>query len=311
MNEAFGFVRTAYEFISGLEEPWNWIVGLGSIFIVIGVLLWRMLKFVKRDKVAIRERLGKPILKYRPLPGERKLSKEERKRRITIDKKLIEYQENPIYGEEVVHGSGPVIINPFTHRLEEVESRERNFVIADFPVVVNRENWDGDKLYLAATVSMRKAYRWRYRNEAVDDLIIQILMSHLNAIREEKGAEWIRENSTEFIEHFLKVLQTKTPQSTRFSESEKELEELLEKFVKNDPLQGALAKYGGYVTRVYLTKVEPIYEGWQPQATLKVAEAIQAKTGLEELSEALLDPAKADLAIPAASVTVLKTAQQR
>lgn len=311
MNEAFVFVRTAYEFIAGLEEPWNWIVGFGSIFIVIGVLLWRMLKFVKRDKVAIRERLGKPILKYRPLPGEGKLLREERKRRIAIDKKLIEYQENPVYGKEVVHGSGPVIINPFTHRLEEVESRERNFVISDFPIVVDREKWDGDLLSLAVTVSMRKAYRWRYRNEAVDDLIIQILTHHLNSIREKKGEAWIRANNAKFLKHFLKVLQTKTPISTRFSDSEKELEHLLEEFVKNDPLQGVLAKYGGYVTGVYLTKVQPIYEGWQPQATLHVAKAIKVKNELEQLNEIALDPAETDLAIPAASVTMLKTAQQR
>jgi regulator of protease activity HflC (stomatin/prohibitin superfamily) len=288
MNEMMGAVRSFIEIVAGLAEPWNWIVGYGSIFVILGVLAWRTLKFVKRDKVAIRERLGKPLLKYQPLPGEKSLSRNERKRRKTIDKRLIKLQENPHFGQEVVHGSGPVFINPFVHRLEEVESRERNITIDDFPVVMNIKGYEGETIDVGVTVRLMKACRWRYRNEDIDKLIKQILTHYLYKALKEKGAAWVKDNGTEFIAYFLKSVQTKRPDATRLGPADADLQDILDESVKNDSLSGVLAKYGGYVTDAYLIKAKPMFEGWQPQATVKIAEAIGSSTSNPKVKASIL-----------------------
>lgn len=287
MNEVMVAVRSFIEIVAGLAEPWNWIVGYGSIFILLGVLLWRTLKLVKRDKMAIRERLGKPLLIYRPLPGEKRLTRAERKRRKVIDKRLILLQENAIYGREVVHGSGPVFINPFVHGLEEVESRERNISVEDFPIVNKIENFEAETINVGHTLNMRYAVRFRYRNEKVEDLIKQILTHYLNEALEQKGAQWAKENKTAFIKYYLNLVQTHRPDATRLGPADADLQVLLDEFVKNDPLPGALAKYGAYVTNAYLIKVKPMVEGWQPQATVKVAEAIGSSTASPKAKAAI------------------------
>jgi hypothetical protein len=286
--------------VVGLPEPWNWIVGISLSVIGLGVLLYRMMKFVKRDKIAIIERLGKPILKYNPLPGDTApLTPEIRKQRMAIDEKLIAVQENPIYGEPVMRPSGAIILNPFTQRIEEVEARERNITIEGFPLVVALTNFDGFTISLGVTVKMENAYRWRYRNEAVDDLIKFILLDCLSAIRDDKGAAWIRDNPTEFTAYYLEILQTQDRKLTRLGSLDDELQLLLLAHIKADPLKGVLAKYGGYASNVYLLQTQEIYEGWQPQAVQQVAKAFNSPAS-ELLPE--LDTERHKLA---ASVTLL------
>lgn len=268
-------VVSMYKFVTGLEEPWNWIVGLGIILGFTGFTVYRMFKFVKRDVVAIRERVGRPILRYGPRFGKDKLTKQERKRRIKIDKQLIELQENPIYGEHVTHEAGPVILNPITQTLELVESRERPIKIVDFPIMIDRGEYRGFKLSITVTVKMKSAYRWRYRSMNTDEQIQAILTDRLYAVCNEIGALNVRENVEECLLRYIEVLQTQPRQHVEYKTLDSELAALLEDFLRTDKIKGVLAKYGGFASAVCLDKLEDIYEGWQPQATLKVAEAIQ------------------------------------
>lgn len=264
-----------YEFITGLPEPWNWIVGSVIIAGLTGFTIYRMFKFVKRDMIAIRERVGKPILRYGPKFGKGKLDPAEHARRIKIDKELIKLQENPIYGVPVTHEAGPVILNPITHTLELVENRERPIKIIDFPIMIDRGEYRGFKLSITVTVKMKSAYRWRYRSMKVDEQVQAILTDRLYAVCNEIGALNVRENVEECLHRYIEVLQTQQRQHVEYKTLNTELAVLLEEFLVKDEIQGVLAKYGGFASAVCLDKLEDIYEGWQPQATLKVADAIR------------------------------------
>lgn len=268
-------VVSMYKFVTGLDEPWNWIVGLGLILGFIGFTIYRMFKFVKRDMIAIRERVGKPVLRYGPKFGKNKLDPKERKRRIAVDKRLIKAQENPIYGVEVTHEAGPVILNPITQTLEMVESRERPIKIVDFPIMIDRGDYRGFKLSITVTVKMLKAYRWRYRSMNVDEQVKAILTDRLYSVCNEFGALNVRNDVEACLLRYLDVLQTQLRQHAEYRTFDKELAALLEDFLKKDTIQGVLAKYGGFASTVCLDKLEDIYEGWQPQATVKVADAIR------------------------------------
>jgi hypothetical protein len=276
-----------FEWITGLPEPWNWVIGLAVVLGLTGLTFYRMFKFVKRDTIAIRERVGKPILRYGPRFGKSKLSKDERRRRMKIDKRLIELQENPIYGKEVTHEAGPVILNPITHTIELVENRERPIKITDFPIMIDRGNYRGFKISLTVTVKMKSAYRWRYRSMEVDEQVKAILTDRLHKVCNDIGPLEVRDNVDAALRKYVSVLQTEVRQHVEYDTLDDELATLLKDFLDKDPIQGVLAKYGGFASAVCLEKLEDIYEGWQPQATLKVADAIHGKAG------ALFNPQRA------------------
>lgn len=271
-----------FEWITGLPEPWNWIIGLVVVLGLTGLTFYRMFKFVKRDTIAIRERVGKPILRYGPRFGKGRLDTAERKRRIAIDKRLIALQENPIYGKEVTHEAGPVILNPITHTIELVENRERPIKITDFPLMIDRGDYRGFKLSITVTVKMKNAYRWRYRSMEVDEQVKAILTDRLHAVCNEIGPQKVRDDIEGCLMQYINVLQTEYRQHVEYDTLDDELAGLLKENLTTDPIQGVLAKYGGFASAVCLEKLEDIYEGWQPQATLKVASAIQGN-GLQIL----------------------------
>jgi hypothetical protein len=147
--------------------------------------------------------------------------------------------------------------------------------IVDFPVMIDRDDYRGFKLSITVTVKMKDAYRWRYRSMEVDTQIASILTDRLHDVCNKLGALPVRENVGECLKLYLEVLQTEDRQHVEYDTLDSELAQLLREFLKKDKIQGVLAKYGGFASVVYLDQIEDIYEGWQPQATLQVADALR------------------------------------
>jgi hypothetical protein len=257
-----------WNFVSQLPEPWNWIVGL-----VVGVglflfLSWRTVKFVKRDNVAIRERLGKPILKY----NKKGLTRQEVEDRKMIDRLMITLSENPVYGEPLIHNAGVVFINPFAHSLRDVPNQERTIEIVDYPLVVDKDRWLGSTVKIMLTVKMVNGYRWQYRSLSVEGQIRAILADRLNSVCDEIGAAVVLADLAAFKAKYLELVQSEVVPRVNLKQlgvNENELPISPANFPA-DKLVGSLARYGGYVSAINVEEVRPMTEGWLAQAVAQI-----------------------------------------
>jgi regulator of protease activity HflC (stomatin/prohibitin superfamily) len=257
-----------WNFVSGLPAPWNWVVGLG---VIIGLLLffsWRTVKFVKRDNVAIRERLGKPILKY----SKNGVTRREIKNRKMIDRLMITLSENPVYGEPLIHNAGVVFINPFAHSLRDVPNQERTIQITNYPLVVDKDHWLGSTVNIMLTVKMVNGYRWQYRSLNVEGQIRAILADRLNSVCDQMGADTVLADLSAFKAKYLELVQAEVVPRVNLVQlgvNESELPISPVNFPV-DRLVGSLARYGGYVSAMNIEEKRPMTEGWLPQAVAQI-----------------------------------------
>lgn len=257
-----------WNFVSQLPDPWNWVVGLG---VGVGLFLffsWRTVKFVKRDNVAIRERLGKPILKY----NKKGLTKREVDDRKMIDRLMIRLSENPVYGEPLIHNAGVVFINPFAHSLRDVPNQERTIQILDYPLVVDKDRWLGSTVNIMLTVKMVNGYRWQYRSLDVEGQIRGILADRLNSVCDEMSADIVLADLLAFKAKYLELVQAEVVPRVNLEQlgvNEGELPISPTNFPA-DKLVGSLARYGGYVSAMNIEQVRPMTEGWLAQAVAQI-----------------------------------------
>lgn len=259
---------STWNFVAGLPEPWNWIVGLSVSIGLLFFLAWRTVKFVKRDNVAIRERLGKPILIY----DRQGVTSQEVKNRKMIDRLMITLSENPVYGEPLIHNAGVVFINPLAHSLRDVPNQERTIQILNYPVVIDKERWLGSTVNIMWTVKMVNGYRWQYRSLDVVAQIRAILADRLNGVCDQMGADVVLTDLAAFKATYLELVQTEVVPRVNLVQlgvNESELP-IPPKDFPADRLVGSLARYGGYVSAMNIEEVRPMTEGWLPQAVAQI-----------------------------------------
>lgn len=259
---------STFKMLTSLPAPWNWIISVAVTLGVAGFLFWRTIKFVKRDTVAIRERLGKPILRY----DSARYTADQIASQKQIDQLWIAKGENPIYGKPLIHQAGVIVLNPFTHSIQEVSNQERTIQILNYPVMIDAEQFNGFVVSLMATVKMVEGYRWRYRNLDVENQIRAILADRLSVVCRTLGPSVVMGNHEAFKAAYLQLVQNEV--NARLTPSQLGIDAaglpIAPANFPADPLVGSLARYGGYVFDLNIEEIRPMTEGWLPQAVARV-----------------------------------------
>ncbi len=144
--------KQGWDFVNGIPEPLRSIIRILIGLAATSILLYKTVKFVPQDRLAIKLRFGKVVL---------------------------DEHNRPVIKRPGVH-----IIVPFTHSLELVESlqvpiRLKTETHSSFYVSYKDGRPGGVKVPASIAVLPIDAYRWRYVSKNVVDRITDIAITIL------------------------------------------------------------------------------------------------------------------------------------
>lgn len=139
--------KQGWDFVNGIPEPLRSIIRILIGLAATSILLYKTVKFVPQDRLAVKLRFGKVVL-----------------------------DEN---GRPVIKRPGVHIIVPFTHSLEQVDSRERVIRLktethSSFYVTYKDGRPGGVKVPASITVEVIDVSLWRYASEDVENRVTDI-----------------------------------------------------------------------------------------------------------------------------------------
>lgn len=167
--------KQGWDFVNGIPEPLRSIIRGLIALVATGVLLYKTVKFVPQDKLAIKLKFSKVV-----------------------------YGND---GKPIIKRPGIHIIVPFTHSLEQVDSRERVIRLktdthSSFYVSFKDGRAGGVKIPASITVLPIDVCRWRYVSEDVENRVTDIGVTALQGPITSADPEAILNNSAAFS-HWL------------------------------------------------------------------------------------------------------------
>lgn len=148
----FDMAKQGFDFVDGLPQPWSWILKLVIGIVAAGVVLYKTILYVPQDHKGIKLRFGKVVFRD---------------------------------GDPIIYGPGIHIVVPFTHSLEQVDSRERVIRLktetaSTFFVAHKQSRPGGLNVPISITVDPVNVHAWRYQSEDVENRLTDIAVTYLS-----------------------------------------------------------------------------------------------------------------------------------